>query len=80
MKTFNLAIATVALVAVTSTASFASPTYGGGNGNQVNTAITQNDSVGATTYADQTVRPASTLSATDALLLKLSTDKDTNRR
>lgn len=81
MKTFTLALATIALVAATSTASFAS-TFGGGNGNQaVNSAtVSLNDSVNAETYASQTVKPATTLSETDALLLRLSTDKDTNRR
>ncbi len=80
MKTFNLALATIAIVAATSTVSFASSTFGGGNGNQSSATIGLNDSMAASSYADQTVRPATTLSDTDALLLKLSTDKDTNRR
>lgn len=77
MKTFNLTLATIAIVAVASTSAFASA-YGGGNGNQiVNSATT---SLNDNAYVDQTVKPAAQLSNDDTLFLKLSTDKDTNRR
>jgi hypothetical protein len=76
MKTFNLALATIAIVAATSTASFAASFDSNGN-------IPNHDADAIASYSDsfapsldRTVKPASTLSQSDAAVLQLNTEKD----
>ncbi len=84
MKTFNLALATIAIVAATSTASFAASFDSNGNiPNHHSDAITSySDSFSPSNgdsfspSVDRIFRPSSTLSQSDADVLRLNTEKD----